>query len=113
MDDCNVKLANGYVTSLSSLKSERVLIDHEDLSSLVGQLMQYIEATYSDIEQRNAHKGIVKNICRDWLNDYYKWQKGWSVMFNVNPNESDESSASMPSYIKYVIGELSPLASVR
>jgi len=53
------------------------MINFDELDNLVGQLLTYIDATYTDIEQRKAHKSIVKNLCRDW---YYTCEKQIPVM---------------------------------
>lgn len=42
------------------------LIDFTDINSLIGQLLTYVDATYLDLEQRNAHKSVVKKLIRDW-----------------------------------------------
>ena len=98
----NYKLSSGFVTSGANLGFEKALVDHQDLDSLIGQLMQYIEATYQDKEQREAQKGIVKRLCRDWLTHIYDWEKGWEVAFHVNPVEkADESTDTWTS--KYII----------
>ena len=104
----NIELANGFMTSMDSVTTGRVLIDHSHLSNLIGQLMQYIEATYQDKEQREAHKGIVKNICREWLTHQYEWQKGWEVAYHVNPNNkiSNVDGTNVTEWTnKYIIGE--------
>lgn len=36
--------------------------DYNDESRLVGKLLTYIDATYTDPEQRKAHKDIVKEL---------------------------------------------------
>jgi len=96
----NVKLSNGFVTSLDTLTAtHRALIDHGDLSNLIGQLMQYIEATYQDKEQRDAHKRLVKVACRDWLSGIYDWQDGWNIKFCVNPKVNPEPD------FEYTLGE--------
>ena len=47
-----------------------VPIHHQDLDSLIGQLMQMFELN-GDVEQRNAQKSAAKQICRDWLDNSY------------------------------------------
>jgi hypothetical protein len=86
----------------SGLSYESILVNHGDLDCLVGQIMQYIEATYSDKEQREAHKRICKTTIREWLNHLYEWQKGWEIAVHVNPKSrqvSDEWSA------RYKVGD--------
>lgn len=48
------------------------IIDFEDINSLLGQLLTYVDATYSDLEQRNAHKSVVKKLVCDW---YYSCEE--------------------------------------
>ena len=86
----------------SGLSYESVLVNHGDLDSLVGQLMQYIEATYSDKEQREAHKRICKTMTREWLNHLYQWQKGWEIAVHVNPNSRE---AKEDWSIRYEVGK--------
>ena len=99
----NYKLSTGFVTSGANLGIEKALVDHQDLDSLIGRLMQYIEATYQDKEQREAQKGLVKGLCREWLTHIYDWESGWEVAFHVNPNERPENSAPIWTS-KYRIG---------
>lgn len=82
----NYKLSSGFVTSGANLGNTKALVDHGDLDSLIGRLMQYIEATYQDKEQRDAQKGIVKSLAREWLTHIYDWQYGWEIAFHVNPD---------------------------
>jgi len=42
-----------------------------DESRLVGNLLTYIDATYADKEQREAHKDIVKKMAYGFYNDIY------------------------------------------
>jgi hypothetical protein len=46
-----------------------LILDSRDFSYLMGKLLTYVEATYSDAEQRKAHKDIVKNILWDFERD--------------------------------------------
>lgn len=39
-----------------------VIAEWEDDNRLVGRLLTYVDATFTDIEQRKAHKDIVKDI---------------------------------------------------
>lgn len=48
------------------------LINFTDIDSLVGQLLTYVDATYQDLEQRNAHKSIVKRTVRNWYRECEK-----------------------------------------
>lgn len=42
------------------------ILEHHDVSNLVGQLLTYIDATFTDPEQRKAHKDIVKEKVYSW-----------------------------------------------
>ena len=48
------------------------MINWSELNSLIGQLLTYVDATYQDKEQREAHKSLVKNTVRDWYEDCEK-----------------------------------------
>lgn len=41
----------------------------EDESRLVGKLLTYVDATFTDLEQRKAHKDIVKDIVYSFCQD--------------------------------------------
>lgn len=45
--------------------ADAVIYDYNDTNDLLGRLLTYIDATYSDPEQRKAHKDIVKKIVWD------------------------------------------------
>lgn len=53
--------------SLQGIKVER----DEELSKLVGRLLTYIDATYTDIDQRKAHKRILKDTIYTWYYDNF------------------------------------------
>lgn len=42
--------------------SNAAIWDYSDESRLVGKLLTYIDATYTDKEQRQAHKDIIKDL---------------------------------------------------
>lgn len=42
------------------------ILEYRDDSNLLGQLLTYVDATYTDQEQRKAHKDIVKQIVYGW-----------------------------------------------
>lgn len=46
-----------------------IIVDYHDLSSLMGKLLTYVEATYVDPEQRKAHKDLVRQTVWDWEKD--------------------------------------------
>ena len=43
--------------------------EYEDEQRLVGKLLTYIDATYTDPEQRKAHKDIVKDLVYGYCQD--------------------------------------------
>jgi len=43
----------------------------EELSQLVGKLLTYIDATYTDVQQRNAHKRLLKDTIYTWYYDNF------------------------------------------
>lgn len=45
------------------------VLRRQQVDSLVGKLLTYIEATYSDPQQRKAHKDIVKQLVYNWFMD--------------------------------------------
>ena len=55
-----------------------------ELSVLVGKLLTYIDATYTDLDQRKAHKRILKETVYTWYYDNFDAQhsekslRGWS-----------------------------------
>jgi len=55
-----------------------VLISHEGLNHLVGNLLQMCDLT-GDTEQRQAMKSEIKQRCRKWLNDEY-WNAGYDPL---------------------------------
>lgn len=42
------------------------IIGYQDVQRLVGKLLTYIDATYTDQEQRKAHKDLVKESVHGW-----------------------------------------------
>lgn len=48
-----------------------VPINHRDVDSLVGRLMQMCDLI-GDPEQRSALKDTIKRHCRDWLDEEYE-----------------------------------------
>lgn len=64
------------------------MINFDELDSLVGQLLTYVDATYTDLEQRKAHKSIIKNIARSW---YYECEEQYPIKARFvnggNPND--------------------------
>lgn len=79
--------------------AQKALVDHADLDSLIGMLMQHIEATFIDKEQREAQKSIIKTMTREWLRHIYEWEKGWEVAVHINPNSRSTSDDWSNRYI--------------
>lgn len=46
--------------------------DYTDENRLVGKLLTYIDATYTDKEQREAHKSIIKDIVYGFAADIHE-----------------------------------------
>ncbi len=72
------------------------IIRRWQLDNLVGRLLTYIDATYSDQQQRKAHKDIVKQAAYNWFMDasYDFLADGTSVEDAVN--ELYEKHNSIP-----------------
>jgi len=47
--------------------------DH-DVKMLVGRLLTYIDATYTDKEQREAQKSLVRVLVYEWYNQIAREQ---------------------------------------
>jgi hypothetical protein len=56
-------------TELPGGDHNTLILESRDFSNLLGKLLTYVDATYSDVEQRKAHKDIVKNILWDFEAD--------------------------------------------
>lgn len=61
--------SNQASSDVPSGDTNATIWDYSDESRLVGKLLTYIDATYTDKEQREAHKDIVKNLVYDYCND--------------------------------------------
>lgn len=46
-----------------------VIWEYDDESRLVGKLLTYIDATYTDKDQREAHKSLVKDLLYGYFQD--------------------------------------------
>lgn len=66
------------------IKSYAVPLDHDELDSLVGRLMQMCDLI-GDVEQRKALKDTIKRTCRDWLDDMYQ-EAGYDKWGGVTKN---------------------------
>ena len=58
------------------------IVGYEDVTRLVGKLLTYIDATYSDKEQREAQKTILKGIVYDWSRDNREWHGMTEIEFS-------------------------------
>ncbi len=59
------------ITESPSGDVNTVVLQHRDVNYLVGQLLTYIDATFTDPEQRKAHKDIVKEKVYSWHGDLH------------------------------------------
>ncbi len=57
------------ITEMPSGDANTTILEYRDVNQLVGQLLTYIDATFTDPEQRKAHKDIVKEKVHNWHND--------------------------------------------
>lgn len=48
-------------TDVPSGDHNAIIVDSRDFSDILGKLLTYVDATYTDKDQRKAHKDIVKN----------------------------------------------------
>jgi hypothetical protein len=60
-----------------------VIVSHEELNGLVGQLMQMCDLI-GDPDQRRALKDTIKRICRDWLDSEYS-VAGYDKFTGIQP----------------------------
>lgn len=44
-------------------------ISYEELGNLIGRLLTLNDATEQDSDRRAAKKSLIKQTCRDWLED--------------------------------------------
>lgn len=48
-----------------------MVLEYADEQNLLGKLLTYIDATYTDQEQRKAHKDIVRQVVNNWRQDIH------------------------------------------
>lgn len=65
-------------------------VTFQDVGGLVGRLLTYIDATYSDVQQRKAHKHIVKSIIYNWHHENCKAQFPDEDWFGGIPIDREE-----------------------
>jgi hypothetical protein len=58
-----------FVTDDETAGEIRYPINYEELYNLKGRLLTLIDATFTDPEQRKAHKDIVWQTLRAWMED--------------------------------------------
>lgn len=52
--------------------SSSPIVEHYDIDNLVGKLLTYVDATYSDPMQRSAHKDLIRQSVWDWYKHHSK-----------------------------------------
>lgn len=62
-----------------------VPVNHKQLNSLIGRLMQMCELI-GDTEQRKALKDTIKQHCRDWMDSEYE-DAGYDIFGGANGKE--------------------------
>lgn len=70
--------------------SNAIIVDYRDFQNLLGKLLTYVDATYTDPEQRKAHKDIIKNNLWGWEKDLR--QRG------IQTNDSHDSGSGSATY---------------
>lgn len=69
------------------------IVERRDINALVGQLLTYVDATFSDPEQRKAHKDIIKQIVyQSHLDWQYRATEYIKSAQNVASNEDKENT---------------------
>lgn len=63
-----VSIENDMQMAKGSFDSSGTIVDWHEIDDLVGKLLTYVDATYSDKEQREAHKSIVRDTVWKWFN---------------------------------------------
>lgn len=57
------------VKGLPGGDSNAVILSGKDFNDIIGRILTYVDATFTDQEQRKAHKDIVKKLIWDWNNE--------------------------------------------
>lgn len=63
--EATASVANPILNTPSG-DTNAVIINYRDTSNLLGKMLTYVDATYSDAEQRKAHKDIVRDMIYAW-----------------------------------------------
>lgn len=58
-----------YVSADGSHGETRYPINYEELYNLKGRLLTLIDATFTDQQQRKAHKDVVWQTLQSWMRD--------------------------------------------
>lgn len=69
----NKNKPNGY-----HIDQEFVILDVKFVENLVGKLLTYVDATFSDKKQREAHKDLIKQAVWSWYTDKQNITRGWT-----------------------------------
>lgn len=67
LDKVKVETSDGIV--LLETEGVKCMINFEEVDTLVGRLLTYIDATFTDTIQRKAQKDLVKQTVRGWYDD--------------------------------------------
>lgn len=65
-----VAVENDMQLARGSYDASATVIDGHHIDDLVGKLLTYVDATYQDKEQREAHKSIVRKTAWEWFNHH-------------------------------------------
>lgn len=76
------------------------VVGYSDINNLVGRLLTYIDATYSDREQREAQKTLIKGVVFDWYEKKSQWNG--SVTIEWVYGDSPQSPAFKKSIESFV-----------
>jgi hypothetical protein len=54
--------------------SVQVKIDYENIYDLIGQLLNIVDATFQDKDQRKAQVRLIKSTVYGWSDNLYRYQ---------------------------------------
>lgn len=71
-------------------------INFTDIDNLIGKLLTIVDATFTDKEQREAQKSVIKSIVRDWGHSRYDYLPSidWSFKYNPESRSSGDFSVT-------------------
>jgi hypothetical protein len=82
--------------SISEQNTLRVIRKWQ-IRDLVGRLLTYVEATYTDRTQREAQKDIIRSIVYPWFEQECKWDEITEKVDKfITEQLSDESTLPSP-----------------